>query len=62
MFHDILVAVDGSAHADRALADAIDLAESEHSRLTLFTAVAGPPPVACMGASGPVSATENAED
>jgi nucleotide-binding universal stress UspA family protein len=48
MFHDILVAVDGSVDADAALAQAIDLAESEHSRLTLMTAVGKLPPTAYL--------------
>jgi nucleotide-binding universal stress UspA family protein len=39
MFRNVLVAVDGSPDSDKALAHAIDLAESEHTRLTLMTAV-----------------------
>ena len=46
MFHNILVAVDGSVDADAALAHAIDLAESEHTRLTLMTAMPELPPAA----------------
>jgi nucleotide-binding universal stress UspA family protein len=52
MFHNILVPIDGSEHADQALADAIDLADREHARLTLFTAVVQPPAAAFFGASG----------
>ena len=52
MFHNILVAVDGSSHADQALTHAIDLAESEHARLTLMTAVAELPATTYLTAGG----------
>jgi nucleotide-binding universal stress UspA family protein len=56
MFQNILVATDGSADADQALAQAIDLAESEHARLTLFSAVVNPPASAYLGAGSGVAA------
>jgi nucleotide-binding universal stress UspA family protein len=46
---NILVLVDGSPDAQEALSRAIDLAESEHSRLTVLTAIAPPPPMAALG-------------
>ncbi|HEX4110846.1 MAG TPA: universal stress protein [Solirubrobacteraceae bacterium] len=52
MFHNILVAVDGSADSDQALTEAIDLAEAEHARLTLMTAVDPPPTAAFMATAG----------
>jgi nucleotide-binding universal stress UspA family protein len=63
MFHDILVAIDGSPDADEALRQAIDLAESQHARLTIFSAVATPPAVTYVGVSGNVLAdlTRDAE-
>ncbi|HWF34077.1 MAG TPA: universal stress protein [Solirubrobacteraceae bacterium] len=52
MFLNILVAVDGSPHADQALTQAIDLAESENSRLTLMTAVKELPATTYLTAAG----------
>ena len=51
MFHNILVAVDGSPDVEQALTEAIDLAESENTRLTLITALSQVP-MSAYGAPG----------
>src|SRR6478672_10747794 len=63
MFHDILVAIDGSADAEQALKQAIDLADTQHARLTIFSAIVTPPAVTYVGVSGNVLAdlTRDAE-
>lgn len=43
MFRNILVCVDDSPQADEALTQAIDLADCQHSRLTILTAIIRPP-------------------
>ena len=61
MFRSVLVAVDGSTHADEALAQAIDLAQTEHTRLTLISGVPRLPPAAYAGLSGPAFAVMQAD-
>jgi nucleotide-binding universal stress UspA family protein len=61
MFHNILVAVDGSPDAEQALTEAIDLAEGEHTLMTLITAVTRVPATAYMTAGEELArATEDA--
>ena len=55
MFHNILVAVDGSPDAEQALTEAIDLAESENARLTLLTAPSRVPSTAYVAPGVPVA-------
>jgi nucleotide-binding universal stress UspA family protein len=57
MFHSILVAIDGSADSDLALTQAIDLAQTEHAVLTLFSAVVAPPATAYLGQGAATAAT-----
>jgi nucleotide-binding universal stress UspA family protein len=54
VFQNILAAIDGSPDSEEALTQAIDLAESEHARLTLLGAVPMPPAVAYDGMGGEV--------
>jgi nucleotide-binding universal stress UspA family protein len=55
MFHDILVAVDGSPDAEQALTQAIDLAVSQHAKLTLFSSSPELPAVAYASVSGDIA-------
>ncbi len=57
MFQNILVAIDGSADADEALTQAIDLAESEHARMTIFSAVVTPSAAVYIGGGAGEAAT-----
>ena len=43
MFRNILVAHDGSRHSQQALAEAIDIAQAGHGRLTILTSIRRPP-------------------
>lgn len=62
MFHNVLVAIDGSDDAEQARVQAVDLAKAEHARLTLFTAVQPLPSIVYSSAASAGAVTELAND
>ena len=62
MFHNILVAIDGSPSAQHALQHAIDLAEALHARLTIVTVAPEVPGFAATAGLDIGALEEAAED
>jgi nucleotide-binding universal stress UspA family protein len=62
MFHRILVAVDDSAAARKALERALELVEAGHGRLGLLSSAPGPPPLPAGPAVLPVSRRQLEQD
>ena len=56
MFRNILVPLDGSARAERALAEAVALATASHGSITLMTATRDPRPMGAAAAASTIDA------